>query len=129
MKILDSDHCIAILRGRLSVEAYIEPDDTLAITTISIGELMHGAYKSAKPEENVLRVNILISSMQILSFDAMAARQFGQLKARLESQGNKLADLDLQIASMALTQNATLVTHNQRHFARIPDLLLADWLV
>lgn len=129
MRILDSDHCIAILRGWLSVEAYIEPDDTLAITTISIGELMHGAHKSAKPEENVLRVNILISSMQIISFDAAAARQFGRLKASLESQGNKLADLDLQIASIALVQNATLVTHNQRHFARIPNLLLADWLL
>lgn len=128
MKILDSDHCIAILRGRLNLEEFVTPDEVLGITAISVGELIHGAHKSAKPEENVSLVNVLIAGMQTLNFDDVAARRLGRLKAELEKEGNRLADLDLQIAAVAITHDATLVTHNQKHFARISDLVLEDWL-
>jgi tRNA(fMet)-specific endonuclease VapC len=46
----------------------------------------------------------------------------------LEIAGNVIEDLDLQIASIALRHNASLVTHNQRHFQRVPNLTLEDWL-
>jgi predicted nucleic acid-binding protein len=42
-----------------------------------------------------------------------------------------MSDLDLQIASIALEQDAALVTHNQKHFSRMTDLaglVLEDWL-
>jgi len=39
-----------------------------------------------------------------------------------------LADLDLQIASIALTNNLPFITHNTCHFASIPGLQLDDWL-
>ena len=51
-----------------------------------------------------------------------SARRFGQLKAELEQAGEVISDLDMQIASIALEQNATLVTHNRRHFSRLADL-------
>jgi len=57
-----------------------------------------------------------------------AARRFGALKASLQNEGQPLHDLDLQIASIALENDLPLVTHNQKHFARIEKLNLEDWL-
>ena len=38
-----------------------------------------------------------------------------------------IGPLDTQIAAIALVHNLTLVTHNTRHFSRIPDLAIEDW--
>jgi tRNA(fMet)-specific endonuclease VapC len=102
--------------------------DVLAITTVSVGELAHGAHKSFDSNKNLARLDVLLSAMVILPFDESAARRFGWLKAHLEKSGMGLADLDLQIASIALAQDRPLVTHNQRHFRRVPGLTLEDWL-
>jgi predicted nucleic acid-binding protein len=37
-------------------------------------------------------------------------------------------DNDLFIASIALSRNLTLVTHNTHHYERIPNLCLEDWM-
>ena len=36
--------------------------------------------------------------------------------------------MDLFIAATALEHDYTLVTHNTRHFSRIPGLKLEDWI-
>lgn len=128
MIILDSDHCIAILRGKLDLNQRIDPQDTLAVTTISIGELVHGVHKSARTFENLAKLDILLSNLVVLGFDESAARRFGEVKARLEEAGAIIGDLDMQIASIALAHDAALVTHNQHHFNRVPDLVIGDWL-
>ncbi|PIZ25748.1 MAG: VapC toxin family PIN domain ribonuclease [Chloroflexi bacterium CG_4_10_14_0_8_um_filter_57_5] len=128
MKILDSDHCIAILRGQLDLRGQVAPEDELAITAVSVGELTHGAHKSKHAADNLARLDVLLSTLTVLVFDEYAARRFGALKARLESTGAGVSDMDLQIASIALECSAPLVTHNQRHFSRIPSLTLEDWL-
>ena len=131
MKILDSDHCVAILRGRLDLSGQVDPNEELAITAISVGELVHGAAKSQCTAENLARLDVLLATLTILPFDEWSARRFGQLKAELEQAGEVISDLDMQIASIALEQNATLVTHNRRHFSRLADLAgltLEDWL-
>jgi tRNA(fMet)-specific endonuclease VapC len=131
MKILDSDHCVAILRGKLDLSGRVAPDEDLAITSISVGELVHGAAKSQRAAENLARLDVLLAAVAILPYDEWPARRFGQLKAQLEQAGEKIDDLDLQIASIALEQSAALVSHNQKHFARLVDqagLSLEDWL-
>lgn len=128
LKILDSDHCIAILRGQLDLRQRVQPNDILAVTTISVGELTHGAYKSFNPAQSMARVDVLLATMSILPFDNQAARRFGWLKAYLEKAGMKLPTADLQIATIALVQDAPLATHNQKHFKRVPGLSLEDWM-
>lgn len=130
MKILDSDHCVAILRGELDLGDRVMPDEDLAVTSISIGELTHGAHKSRRAAENLARLDILLAFMVVLPYDETAARRFGQIKAQMETAGEIIGDLDLQIASIALANQALLLTHNQRHFARLEGegLLLDDWL-
>ena len=128
MILLDTDHCIAILRGRLEIGDHASSTEVLAITSVSVGELVHGALKSARAAENLLILETLLAGMVTLPFDEKAAYYFGKLKAGLERKGERLPDIDLQIASIALLHQVVLFTHNQRHFKRIPGLMLNDWL-
>jgi len=128
MKILDSDHWIALLRRRLDLRGRASPDEELAMTAISLCELTHGAYKSARATENLARLDVLLAATTLLPYGAGAARRFGLLKANLERLGESLSDLDLQIASIALEYEALLVTHNRNHFERVPGLVIEDWL-
>jgi tRNA(fMet)-specific endonuclease VapC len=132
MRILDSDHCVAILRAQLDLTGRVAPDEELAITAVSVGELVHGVAKSQRAADNLARLDVLLAALIILPYDEWSARRFGQLKAQLEQVGDVISDLDLQIASIALDQDTILVTHNQKHFSRLTNLaglVLEDWLV
>jgi len=128
MRILDSDHCIAILRKRIDLADHVSPDEELATTAINVAELTHGAQRSERRDDNLARLEVLLSALFVLPFDESAARRFGLLKADLEATGEPLDDLDLQIASIALENNLPLLTNNTRHFARIGGLQLQNWI-
>ncbi len=128
MKIVDSDHWVALLRSRLDLRGRVAPAEDLAMTAISVGELVHGACKSGRATENLARLDVLLAAVIVLPYDEATARRFGLLKAELERAGTQLSDLDLQIASIALQYDAPLVTHNRRHFERVPGLVMEDWL-
>jgi predicted nucleic acid-binding protein len=119
---------VAILRGQLSMDGRVPFTESLAVTTIGVGELMHGVFKSARADDNLIRLGILLSKVIILPYEMPAARLFGRIKVDLERTGSLLGDLDLQIACIALAYGVPLVTHNRRHFERIPDLIFEDWL-
>ncbi len=128
MKLLDTDHCIAILRETLDLRAHVSPDDELATSAISVAELTHGAKRSKRREDNLARLEVLLAALIVLPFDEAAGRRFGGLKAELEARGEPLDDLDLQIASIAVENDLTLVTNNTKHFKRIDGLRLENWL-
>jgi predicted nucleic acid-binding protein len=56
-----------------------------------------------------------------------AAAEYGRVKAGLEQDGQRLDDMDLAIASVALANRARLATYNVRHFSRVGGLPLLDW--
>ncbi len=53
---------------------------------------------------------------------------FGRFKAELRGSGQIIGDIDLLIASVAVSNHLTLVTNNVRHFERISELALENWL-
>src|SRR5215210_7996900 len=122
MRILDTDHCIAILRQKLDLSDHVAAEEELFITSISVAELTHGANRSLHREDNLTRLEVLFAALTVLPFDEMAGRRFGHLKAELEEKGEPLDDLDLQIASIALHSNLPLATNNTKHFKRVKDL-------
>jgi tRNA(fMet)-specific endonuclease VapC len=129
VKVLDSDTCIGILRGRKEVleRRAIEVDE-VTTTWVTASELFYGAAKSAKPDANAALVIRFINTLPLLAPDLASARLFGEVKARLATGGQIVADADLFIASIALSRGATLVTGNRKHYERIPGLVLEDWL-
>ena len=64
-----------------------------------------------------------------LPFDADAAVEYAQIRAWLRRQGTPIGKLDTQIAAIARVHNLVVVTHNTRHFSRVPDLQIEDWTI
>jgi tRNA(fMet)-specific endonuclease VapC len=128
--LLDTDTCVGWLRGRESVRrhlASVGPTAT-AISIMTMAELRYGAACSARPEENHQAIDSFLTGVAVVGLDLAAARAFGDVKAALRAQGMLLEDADLLVAVTALAYQLTLVTNNAQHFARIPDLVMENWL-
>ncbi len=129
MKVLDTDTCIAILRGVGHViERRAEEPDEVATTWVTAAELYFGAAKSTAPDQNRSLVDAFLATLPVLRPDLAAAQVFGEAKALLHRAGTPLADADLFIAATAITCGAAVVTGNQRHFQRIPGVEVEDWI-
>jgi tRNA(fMet)-specific endonuclease VapC len=129
LKLLDTDTCIALLRGQQSViEQRAKSLDEIVTTWITAAELYYGAAKSSAPEKNRTLVDSFLSTLPILGLDDLSVRIFGEAKALLERQGRRLPDADLLIGSIAASRAAPVITGNRRHYERIPGVVVEDWL-
>ncbi len=100
------------------------------ISTITISEIVYGAWKSSQPRHHLENLQkILLPSVNILGFNSRAAYICGELRAGLEKAGTPLALADLEIAAIAMANELTLISGNMRHFSRIKKLKLGNWLV
>lgn len=100
----------------------------LFTTTVTVGELAHGASRSADEARNLDAVRTLLAGLTVLPFDTAAAFRHGRLRHGLWRKGQPVGEPDLLIASIALVHGLTLATHNRRHFEHVPGLKLTDWL-
>ncbi len=98
-------------------------------TTITIAEVYYGIMKASnRPRLLKLFEDVLLPRATILPFDFAAAKKYGEIRSYLEEQGTPLAHADLQIASISLSVNMTLITGNLKHFQRVPRLAVENWL-
>ena len=63
-----------------------------------------------------------LDNFKILQFDKNSSQIFAKSKAKLKKQGKIIADMDLMIASIAISNKAILYTNNLKHFNRIDGL-------
>ncbi len=129
MYLLDTDTIIYCLKNVLTTvkQFRVHANDPKVISVITYGELYYGAWKSKYREKNLAQLQRIAELFQIIEISKGVTETFGFLRASLELQGNKVADLDLLIGSTALVMNYTLVTNNKKHFSKIPGLKLANW--
>lgn len=127
--LLDSDTLIHFLRGHEGIAARMKELDpsTLALSSISLGELYYGAFLSEQGPANLELLDRLRSMMREIPFDGRAAIIFGRVKSDLKEGGQLVSDSDLFIASTALVHDCILVTGNTGHFERIRGLRIEDW--
>ena len=64
-----------------------------------------------------------------MPFDRKAIDNFAMIKAELKKQGKLIDDFDILIAAVALSNDMILVTNNEKHFERIPNLTIENWLL
>lgn len=72
-------------------------------------------------------LDVLLAPHPTLDLDTQTADIATILFENLRANGTLIEDADLLIAATALRHRATLITHNVRHFGRIPGLSLTDW--
>ncbi|GAB6141935.1 tRNA(fMet)-specific endonuclease VapC [Methylosoma difficile] len=128
--LLDTNIVIYVIKRRpLEVLAIFNQHvGQMAISSITLAELLHGVEKSSRPEHNLRQVENFISRLDVLAYTAKAAAHYGDIRAHLEKQGQTIGVNDLHIAGHARSEALVLVTNNIKEFARVEALRVENWL-
>ena len=126
---LDTDIVSYVLRGfGRAADAVASRDPAeLCISAIALAELRYGAERraSAKLTRDLGDITRIIA---VVPFDASCATQYGRVTSELAFRGTPIGQMDSMIAAHALTLDLTLVTNNLKHFSRVANLRLENWL-
>ena len=131
MRLLDTNICIYILKNKpvKVLEKFKKFNiGELKLSSITVAELYFGAYNSSYIEKNISVIERFLIPFEIVNFDEKAAMEYGKVKAKLRKKGNIIGELDMQIASIAISNNLILVTNNIKEFARIENLDFENWI-
>jgi tRNA(fMet)-specific endonuclease VapC len=128
--LLDTNICIYVIKRRpeFLLERFNRNTPYLAISAITLAELLHGAAKSSDPERSLAVVEDFCSRLELLAYGAKAAQHYGQIRADLERRGTPIGVNDLHIAAHARSEGLTLVSNNLREFERVNGLLCENWV-
>lgn len=137
--VLDTDHATMILRGDERLREQVEQHSEACTIIITIQEIFNGwttRINQAKPSDDFVElytrftqtINYL-KQTEILNFDRNADQCFRSLLQQHPPLRKARLQRDMRIAAIALSQNATVVTRNQRDFSQVPGLQIVDWSI
>ena len=128
--LLDTNIVIYVLKRRpVEVLAVFNTNASrMAISSITLSELMYGAEKSLNVNRNLEAIEEFVSHLDVLPYDAKASQHYGQIKATLERKGEIIGENDIHIAAHAISQGLILVSNNVKEFKRVPNLALENWV-
>lgn len=98
-----------------------EHGEELAITTITVGELLYGARRlpqGKRKDELIAAVESLVASAaeRVLPYDERAAQRYAELRTRREAEGRSVSVEDTMIAAICLAGGHDVATRNVRDF-------------
>ncbi len=127
--LLDTDTVSFAIRGEGRVaERLLEcAPSQVCISAVTLAELRFGADRKKSKKLHRL-IDAFVSDVEVAPFDVSAAAEFGRIGALLANHGTPIGSLDVMIAAHALSLRRTLVTHNLRHFTRVPGLAAESWV-
>jgi tRNA(fMet)-specific endonuclease VapC len=129
--LLDSDICIYLMK-RKSARLLSRLDRLAPVCAISLvvyGELRFGEASSKHRAAASAHLAALLETIQIAPLTLDVAARYGEIRADLERRGTPIGANDTWIAAHALAADLTLVTNNEREFARVAGLRVENWLV
>jgi tRNA(fMet)-specific endonuclease VapC len=125
--LLDTSILIALFADEMAVKGKLAQASEVFISSIAVGELYYGAWKSQRPQESIAQVDELVAESVILGCDAGAARWYGEVKNALRLTGRPIPENDLWIAAIALEHDVVVATQDA-HFREIDNLNVEMWL-
>lgn len=139
MYLLDTDHISLIQKGgetAIRIQNRLETQSQLVrLSVVSFEEQVRGRLaevaKSHSSAQQIERYSLLAGLLDVycatplLQFDEPADEHF----QRLWLMRLRVGTLDLRIASIALANDATLLTRNRVDFEKVPGLRVEDWSV
>jgi tRNA(fMet)-specific endonuclease VapC len=131
--LFDTNVVIALINNRQpAVRSRMErakaDGDAITLSSISLQELWFGIAKSDRPGASIEALRrVLATGIEILSFDGDDAEAVGNLRGHLTAIGKPIGPYDFLIAGQAVRRNATLITANEKEFARVPGLKWENW--
>jgi tRNA(fMet)-specific endonuclease VapC len=105
----------------------VHPSD-IKIPAVVKAELLYGAEKSTKRNENISKATAFLMPFEIVPFDDDASVCYSAIRAFLEKAGTPIGPNDLLIAAITKARGAVLVTNNMKEYERIPEIQLENWI-
>ena len=127
---LDTDTCIYVIKNRPDVVGVIfnRNDGMIAISAITLSELVHGVEKSSNVKKNRDNVEDFVSRLEVLDYSPKASAHYGDILSDLERRGEVIGVNDLHIAAHCRSEGLVLVTNNTREFKRVDGLRIENWV-
>ena len=128
--LLDTNIVIYVLKRRpvAVLATFNDNASRMAISSITLAELLHGAEKSSRVSENLAVVEDFCSRLDVLPYGPKAAQHYGAIRAALEKRGPPIGVNDMHIAAHARSEGLVLVTNNMGEFLRVPGLEVENWV-
>ena len=102
---------------------------TIAISVLTRAELRFGQASMQAEDKRRSFIDSFLLRLPNLVWTSNAADRYGVIKALHKRQGTPIDEIDTQIAAHALAEGLILVTHNTKHFDKVPGLKLENWVV
>jgi tRNA(fMet)-specific endonuclease VapC len=114
-------------QGRVAQRIRKVGEARVCTSIIVAAELRYGAAKKGSPRLSD-QLEAVLGALEVLPFEAPADSAYGVLRAQLEQAGRPIGGNDLLIASQTLALGYTIVTGNEKEFARVKNLARENWL-
>ncbi|WP_373173963.1 PIN domain-containing protein [Prevotella merdae] len=128
--LLDTDIVVFFLRNKKNIAehlALLSPND-IFVSEVTVAELEYGNRCSGRYEDNKWMVDRFLSSVNIVPFSD-AIHLYAEERYRLRMLGQSIEDFDLLIGCTAVSDNLIMVTNNAKHYSRIKDIRIENWVV
>ena len=128
--LLDTDIVVFFLRNKKNIAehlALLSPND-IFVSEVTVAELEYGNRCSGRYEENKYMVERFLSSVNIVPFSD-AILLYAEERYRLRMLGQSIEDFDLLIGCTAVSDDLIMVTNNAKHYSRIKDIRIENWVV
>ena len=114
-------------QGRVTQRIREVGESQVCTSIIVAAELRYGATKRGS-QRLTAQLEAVLGVLEVLPFETPADAAYGLLRTRLEQAGQPIGGNNLLIAAQAIALRHTIVTDNEREFARIEDLPCENWL-
>jgi tRNA(fMet)-specific endonuclease VapC len=105
------------------------PSVALYTASICVMELRYGSLRRGDGGVLWSRIHdVILSKLHVVSFGYREALKAGEILSHLHSTGQPIGIEDILIASVALSNGLIVVTANTKHFSRVPELAVENWL-
>lgn len=127
--ILDTDTWIEFFKHRGGVDKHIAetPADQIFASEITIAELTFGALHSKNVERHLKEPKEIEETFTILPLGDWI-QDYSEIRHVLVSKGLVVGDFDIMIGATARRLDLTVVTHNMKHFRKMPGVKCVDWV-
>ncbi|WP_323757955.1 type II toxin-antitoxin system VapC family toxin [Roseivirga sp.] len=128
--LVDTDILSFYFRGEPNVvrefTKYLKEYDQINISIITYFEIIGGLkFKNAQKQLNDFEE--FVSNNTVIHLSEESARISGGKYAELRQSGITIGTSDLLIAGIAMENDLTLVTNNEKHYAPIKGLNIKNW--
>jgi len=114
-------------QGRIMEKVARLGEGNICTSIIVAAELRYGAEKKQSPRLTH-QVEAILSTLDILAFEAPADAIYADIRCRLERSGRPIGANDLLIAAQGVATGCVVVTDNEGEFGRVEGLAVENWL-